>query len=117
MKKVNLYFIGECIIIILLLTILGVLLKSNGADAGMLSAEEIAVEDNLQEEVRVEESADSGENATTEEATYSGIQNVADYVGGQEGIVVSGNSIEETQKTRAPLVSLDSEVCVHTGMW
>lgn len=99
MKKVNLYFIGECIIIILLLTILGVLLKSNGADAGMLSAEEIAVEDNLQEGVRVEESADSGENATTEEATYSGIQNVADYVGGQEGIVVSGNSIEETQTT------------------
>lgn len=91
MKKINLYFIGECIIIILLLVILGVLLKSNGADAGNLSAEEVTVEETVAEE--------SVENVPGEEVEYSGIQNVADIIGEKEVMEVSGNAIHVSGNT------------------
>ena len=89
MKKVNLYFIGECIIIILLLTILGVLLKNNGADAGNLSAEETVAE----------EIVENSENVSVEEVEYSGIQNVADIIDEKEVIEVSGNAIQVSGNT------------------
>ena len=91
MKKVNVYFIGECIIIILLLAILGVLLKSNGADAKNISAEEIAMEETM-----AEEAVQNSESVSAEEEVYSGIQNVADVIRGQETMEVSGNTIEGT---------------------
>lgn len=61
MKKINVYFIGECIIIVLLLAIIGILMGdkgtlSEGRSAHAISAEEQSVE---KHEVVVEESSKS----------------------------------------------------------
>ena len=73
MKKGNLYFIGECIIIILLLVIIGLLLKGEGKEKV-----------NIPEELPVAESVVENESASVMDAVSSGIQRVADIVNGQE---------------------------------
>ena len=80
MKKGNLYFIGECIIIALMLVIIGLLLKGQGTEAKNLSAQ-------LAEEVIVEE-----QSASTVDTVSSGIKKVTDIVAGQETVDV----VEET---------------------
>lgn len=75
MKKVNLVFVGECIIIALLLLVLGVLLKDNKK---ALAGEEIATETRVREEsAEVQQSA--MEDSVSETIT-SGVINVADLV-------------------------------------
>lgn len=75
MKKVNVVFIGECIIIALLLLVLGVLLKDNKkALAGEdISVETRAVEENLNTEQDTKES-------TADLSTASGVVNVSDLI-------------------------------------
>ena len=80
MKKTNILFILECIIIVLLLAILGVLLKDNVGN----KAEEIAVQEIVQTEDALGEVI-SEEN----ENTVSGIVNVADVM------IPSDNESEE----------------------
>ena len=95
MKKVNILFILECIIIILLLAILGILLK----DSARNEKEEVIVQD-------VVETEDDLEEAVSEEVenTVSGIVNVADVVVpsdnvSQETAVLSEEIIVESENT------------------
>lgn len=87
MKKINIFFILECMIIILLLAILGVLLKNNGKS----KAQETVIEETMVEEtVESEEAAE--EFVVEEESTnVSGIVNVTDIIMNSEG--------EESQQT------------------
>lgn len=89
MKKVNVVFIGECIIIALLLLVLGVLLKDNKKT---LAGEEIATETRVREEsAEVQQSA--MEDSVSETIT-SGVVNVADLVSASsEG--VASDSVSE----------------------
>lgn len=81
MKKINMYFIGECVIIALLLVIIGLLLKGKGAEAGNLTVEENVVET---------------ESELTVETAYSGVQKVADIVSEKTTVEVSGGVTEKT---------------------
>ena len=102
MKKINIYFILECMIIILLLAILGVLLRYSGKS----SAKEITLEETYEYEMEEDYSLEE------ESANVSGIVNVTDVVMGSEeetshqtivssrtgeAGVVSENSISENQ--------------------
>lgn len=82
MKKVNILFILECIIIILLLAILGILLKDNAGNNSKETVvqEVVEMEDDLEEVVEKEA-----------ENSVSGIVNVADVV------VPNDNVFEETE--------------------
>lgn len=81
MKKINWHFIGECIIIALLLVIIALLLGDKAekkADAG-------AVETTI-----------SSEGVVLEETADAGVQRVADIVSGNHSTEVSSNSSEVT---------------------
>lgn len=82
MKKVNVVFIGECIIIALLLVVLGVLLKDNtkGMAQEGITKETGVIEENTDMQKSVAETS-------TSETSASGIVNVADLV---------STSLEET---------------------
>lgn len=84
MKKVNILFILECIIIVLLLAILGVLLKGNAKNEN----KETVVEENILEEDYESERIEVG-------SSVSGVVNVADIVAEnmKENESVSLNSI------------------------
>lgn len=75
MKKVNVVFIGECIIIALLLVILGVLLKGNER---VLADAEIAVEESVIEEEP--EAQQSAMKSVVNETSASGVVNVSEYI-------------------------------------
>lgn len=81
MKKINMYFIGECIIIVLLLVIIGLLLKGKGAEAGNMSAGEIVVEE---------------ERGSTVDTAYSGVQKVEDIINEKTMVEVSSEVTEKT---------------------
>lgn len=81
MKKINMYFIGECFIIALLLVIIGLLLKGKGAEAGNLTVEEKGVE---------------VESDLTIETAYSGVQKVADIVSEKTTVEASGENVEKS---------------------
>lgn len=81
MKKINMYFIGECVIIALLLVIIGLLLKGKGAEAGNLTVEEKGVE---------------VESDLTIETAYSGVQKVADIVSEKTTVEASGENVEKS---------------------
>lgn len=70
MKKINVYFIGECIIIILLLAILGLLISDKGTLADSRIIKEISV---------TEQSAEAHEMVVG--SMTSGIQNVTEVIG------------------------------------
>ena len=87
MKKGNLYFIGECIIIVLLLVIIGLLLKGKGTETATLPTETSA------EEIVVAE-----ENDSVVDAVNSGIQKVADIISGEEMTdVAEETSVENSE--------------------
>ena len=81
MKKINMYFIGECVIIALLLVIIGLLLKGKGAEAGNLTVEEKVVD---------------VESDLTIETAYSGVQKVADIVSEKTTVEASGENVEKS---------------------
>ena len=81
MKKINIYFIGECVIIALLLVIIGLLLKGKGAEAGNLTVEEKVVD---------------VESDLTIETAYSGVQKVADIVSEKTTVEASGENVEKS---------------------
>lgn len=87
MKKTNIYFIGECIIIVLLLAILGVLISDKGTLLDSTGVREaVAQEQNVEK------------HETVVGSKTSGVQKVADVISG-EGTTVTGNDIivEEEQ--------------------
>ena len=89
MKKINIYFIGECIIIVLLLAILGLLINDKGTVlAGREAKEASAQEQNVEK------------HKTVVGSTPSGVQKVTDGMSG-EGMAdsESGNSFTEEQST------------------
>ena len=81
MKKGNLYFIGECIIIVLLLVIIGLLLKGKGTEVVNQPAQEVVVEE---------------QSESVTDTISSGIQKVADVVSGQEIAEMIEEAPEET---------------------
>jgi len=85
MKKINMYFIGECIIIVLLLVIIGLLLKGKGTEnlnqPAELSAKEVIVEE---------------ESNSVVDAAGSGIQKVADVFSGKDVLEAAEETPEET---------------------
>ena len=97
MKKVNVVFIGECIIIALLLVILGVLLKGNEkalADAGSVVEENV-----MEEELDVQQST---MESVVNETSASGVVNVSDFissssesVSGKQATSISENMIQQ----------------------
>lgn len=98
MKKLNLIFIGECIIIVLLLATLGVLLKNNSKDS-------LAKETEVQTEISEEESdylQNNAESTVTVVGSSSGFVNVSDFVNSSMDSVsgsasVSANTVSENQ--------------------
>lgn len=80
MKKNNLYFIGECIIIVLLLVIIGLLLKGEGNKTGNVPNVEVVTE----------------ENEPVSDTSYSGVMNVTEMVSEEETTEVSEEAAEET---------------------
>ena len=87
MKKVNVVFIGECIIIILLLLVLGILLKSNHK---VLAEEETTVETRgIEEENFIQQSS---MESSVSEAVTSGVVNVSEFVNASSDNI-SGNEI------------------------
>ena len=86
MKKINVYFIGECIIIVLLLAILGLLISDKGTLSGGSVAKEVSVQ-----EQNVEK------HKTVVASQASGMQEVTDVISGEE---MSGmeNNIEVTEQ-------------------
>ena len=92
MKKINVIFIGECIIIALLLLILGVLMKDN---KNIHASEEIAVESKVVEESSYEEEVTTDESVS--ETVTSGVVNVTELVNtspeGVEHGSISGNQV------------------------
>lgn len=81
MKKINMYFIGECIIIVLLLVIIGLLLKGKGTENINLPGKEVVVE----------------EQSNSVEATASPeMQKAADIVSEQEVTETIEETTEET---------------------
>lgn len=84
MKKGNLYFIGECIIIVLLLVIIGLLLKGKGTETATIPTEISA------EKIVVAEEKDSVTNTVN-----SGIQKVADIISGEEVSAVTEETSAE----------------------
>lgn len=92
MKKLNLIFIGECIIIVLLLATLGVLLKNNSKNS---LAKEIEVETEMTEDMDILQ--ENTESSVTVVGSSSGVVNVSDLVNlSSDGIYVSGNNSSET---------------------
>ena len=89
MKKVNVVFIGECIIIALLLVLLGILLKGN-KDTSV--SEGITVETKAWEESASE--VESVVEASVSETAASGITNVADLVSATPEEAAFDNSSE-----------------------
>lgn len=92
MKKINVVFIGECIIIALLILILGVLLRN---DKGIVASEEIIAETRV-----MEESAGDVEGVvetSVSETAVSGIMNVADLTDIVPENVAIDDSISEEQ--------------------
>lgn len=92
MKKVNVVFIGECIIIALLLLVLGILLKDNKK---VLAGEEISVETRaVEENLNVQQDA---AESTADLSTVSGVVNVSDLISASsEGVSLdseSGNQV------------------------
>lgn len=81
MKKINMYFIGECIIIVLLLVIIGLLLKGKGAETENMAAGELVVEE---------------ESDFSVDTAYSGVQKVEDIVSEIATVEVSGEVAEKT---------------------
>lgn len=75
MKKVNVVFIGECIIIALLLLVLGILLKDNKK---ALAQDDIIAEESIMEENL--ETRQSAVETSVSETSTSGVVNVADLV-------------------------------------
>ena len=80
MKKINMYFVGECIIIVLLLVIIGLLLNGKGTESVNMSEEAVVVET---------------EQNLVEETAYPVIQKVADIVSGKEIVEVNETTTEE----------------------
>ena len=80
MKKGNLYFIGECIIIVFLLVIIGLLLKGKGTEVVNQPAQEVVVEE---------------QRESVTDTISSGIQKVADVVSGQETAEMIEEATEE----------------------
>lgn len=94
MKKVNIIFIGECIIIVLLLMVLGLLLKnSSNSSLAKETEKEMAM---AGEEVDIAlENTES--NVTVVGSSTSGIVNVTDFVNNTlDDIYVSGNNYAES---------------------
>lgn len=94
MKKVNIIFIGECIIIVLLLMVLGLLLKnSSNSSLAKETEKEMAM---AGEEVDIAlENTES--NVTVVGSSTSGIVNVTDFVNtSSDDIYVSGNNYAES---------------------
>lgn len=92
MKKLNLIFIGECIIIVLLLATLGVLLKNNSKNS---LAKEIEVETEMTEDMDILQ--ENTESSVTVVGSSSGVVNVSDLVNlSSDGIYVSGNNSSDT---------------------
>lgn len=69
MKKINVYFVGECIIIVLLLAIIGLLIN----DRSTMSENRVAQETSVQEQI-----TDNQEVIVEENRKVSGLQKVAD---------------------------------------
>ena len=91
MKKLNLIFIGECIIIVLLLATLGVLLKNNSKDS---LAKEVEVEMTEEDTDILQENPES--SVTVVGSSTSGVVNVSDLVNSSsDNIYVSGNNSSE----------------------
>lgn len=80
MKKINMYFIGECIIIILLLVIIGLLLRGKDTESINMSDEAVVVET---------------EQELVEETAYPVIQKVVDVVSEKEVGEVNAVTSEE----------------------
>ena len=94
MKKNSIYFIGECVIIILLHIIIGLLLRGKGNAAIGLPEEDVAVEETVVEEAKVSEIVEISSEEVVEEASVSvnSVTRISDVLEGKE-IVVFGDSI------------------------
>lgn len=97
MKKINIYFIGECIIIVLLLAILGLLIS----DKGTLLDGRVAKEASAQEQ-NVEK------HETVVGSMASGVQKVTDVISG-EGISEEENSIAIVEEEQATVAATEIE--------
>lgn len=110
MKKGNLYFIGECIIIVLLLVIIGLLLKGRGTETVNLPEKEIVVEEQSNSAVdtaslgfqkvadifsgqdTTEDIEEASEENMTESVSNNNMVRISDVLEGKK-IVVFGDSI------------------------
>ena len=95
MKKINIYFIGECIIIALLLTIIGLLISDRSA----MSENRVAQETSVQEQ-----STDSREVVVEENRKVSGLQKVADTFLGTGRV-----QVEAAEGEQAPVAIAQKE--------
>lgn len=75
MKKLNVYFIGECIIIVLLLAIIGLLISDRGTMSEVRTVQETSVQ---------EQSVENQQVVVEEGKKVSGLQKVADVLLGTE---------------------------------
>lgn len=105
MKKINVYFIGECIIIILLLAIIGLLIS----DRGTVSDGRIAQETSVQEQ-----SAENHEVIVEESTKNSGLQKVTDAIFGEK-TSETGNEIVAAVEAQEPTVEIEQYSSVLDG--
>lgn len=96
MKKINVYFIGECIIIVLLLAVLGLLISDRGTLMNGSVAKEVTAQ---------EQNAENHE--TVVGSRSSGVQNVTD--------VVSGEGISEEEVTANEVTGVEQFSSVLEG--
>lgn len=93
MKKINIIFIGECIVIVLLLAILGILLQNNSNNS---LAKEIRAEVEMVEEEPDTVLENTESNVTIVGSSDSGVVNVSDFVkSSSDNIYVSGNDFAD----------------------
>lgn len=101
MKKINIIFIGECIVIVLLLAVLGILLQNNSNNS---LAKEIQAE-RIEEIDAVLETTES--NVTVVGSSTSGVVNVSDFVKftSDNSYVSGNNSVDSISDNQAMTVS------------
>ena len=99
MKKINIYFIGECIIIVLLLAIIGLLISDRGALPDGKIAQETAAE---------EQSVENHEVVVEDNDKALGLQKITDALLGEK-TAEAGSDIVATDEEQEPALAPEIE--------
>ena len=101
MKKINVYFIGECIIIVLLLAIIGLLISDRGTSAETGIAQEVTVQEQV---------VNNNEVVVEDNSQTSGLKKVADVILGEED-----TTAVEAEQAAAPVSEIAQTSTVLEG--